>query len=63
MKLGIFAKTFPGTDAATVLAAARDAGYATVQFNMACLGLPAMPDALPPGAAESVAAATLATGV
>ena len=43
MKLGIFAKTFPGTDAATVLAAARDAGYATVQFNMSCLGLAAMP--------------------
>ena len=63
MKLGIFAKTFPGSDAATVLAAARDAGYATVQFNMSCLGLAAMPDAVPPGAAESVAAAARAIGV
>lgn len=63
MQPGIFAKTFEGTDAATVLAAARDAGYGTVQFNMACLGLPAMPDTVPPDLARSVAAASAATGV
>jgi sugar phosphate isomerase/epimerase len=63
MQPGIFAKTFEGSDAATVLAAARDAGYATVQFNMACLGLPSMPDEVPPDLAASVAAAAAATGV
>lgn len=63
MQLGIFAKTFPGTDAATVLAAVRRAGYATTQFNMACLGLPAMPDAIEPAVAASVAAAARAEGI
>jgi sugar phosphate isomerase/epimerase len=63
MELGIFAKTFPGTDALAVLGAARDAGYSTVQFNMACVGLPSMPDEV---AAETLAAireASAATGV
>jgi sugar phosphate isomerase/epimerase len=63
MRIGIFAKTFEGSDAPTVLAAARAAGYETVQFNMACLGLPPMPDAIPPGAAAGVARAARETGV
>ena len=63
MRLGIFAKTFPGSDAQTVLSAARAAGYATVQFNMACLGLKSMPDAILPAEAESIVAASAATGV
>lgn len=46
MRLGIFAKTFAGSDPGTVLAAARAAGFAAVQYNMACSGLAAMPDAL-----------------
>jgi len=48
MQLGIFAKTFPGTTPGEVLAAARDAGYATVQYNMACSGLPSLPDTIAP---------------
>ncbi|GGD98425.1 epimerase [Aureimonas endophytica] len=65
MRLGIFAKTFEGGDPATVLAAARAAGFGAVQYNMACSGLPPMPDALPPGAAEAVGAAARAgaTGI
>lgn len=63
MQPGIFAKTFEGTDAATVLGAARAAGYETVQFNMACLGLPPMPDAVPPALAAGVAEASAAAGV
>lgn len=63
MQLGIFAKTFPGSDAQTVLSAARDAGYATVQFNMACLGLKSMPDAISPAETASIAAAAASTGV
>jgi sugar phosphate isomerase/epimerase len=55
MRIGIFAKTFPGSDAAAVLGAAAAAGYDAVQFNLACLGLPSMPDATPDGAAEGVA--------
>lgn len=54
MRLGIFAKTFPGTDPATVLAQAKAAGFASVQYNMACSGLPAMPDAITPAEATAV---------
>ncbi len=63
MRLGIFAKTFAGNDAATVLDAARVAGFATVQYNMACSGLAAMPDALTPEQIADVAAASAAKGV
>jgi sugar phosphate isomerase/epimerase len=45
--LGIFARTFPGTDAQGVLRQARDAGFASVQYNMACSGLNALPTAVP----------------
>lgn len=63
MRLGIFAKTFAGADPHTVLQASRDAGFAAVQYNMACSGLPAMPNALPPAAVQAVADASRATGV
>jgi sugar phosphate isomerase/epimerase len=43
MQLGIFAKTFAVQGAQASLMAARAAGFETVQFNMACLGVPAMP--------------------
>jgi sugar phosphate isomerase/epimerase len=62
-RLGIFAKTFPGTTAEAVLIAARDAGYACVQFNLACCGLPSMPDDLPPGMTAAIAEASARTGV
>jgi sugar phosphate isomerase/epimerase len=63
MRLGIFAKTFPGSDPAQVLGAARSAGYGVVQYNMACSGLPAMPDQIQPEVAATIAAASRATGV
>lgn len=63
MRLGIFAKTFAGTDPLTVLQAAKNAGFAAVQYNMACSGLPAMPDALTDAQTADVAAASAATGV
>lgn len=46
MRLGIFAKTFPGSDPAAVMAQVRSAGFASAQYNMACSGLAAMPDAI-----------------
>lgn len=63
MRLGIFAKTFAGADPAAVLGAAKAAGYAAVHYNMACSGLPAMPDAIPEGVTQAVAAAARETGV
>ncbi len=43
MQIGIFAKTFDGADPKSVLAVAATTGYATVQYNMACSGLPSLP--------------------
>jgi sugar phosphate isomerase/epimerase len=63
MQLGIFAKTFPGASPDQVLKAAADAGFASVQYNMACLGLPAMPDEISVDTAKAVAASARRTGV
>lgn len=63
MKLGIFAKTFEGSDPGTVLRSVADAGFACAQYNMACSGLAAMPDAISEELARSVAAAATASGV
>ena len=62
MRLGIFAKTFAGSDPGTVLAASKAAGFAGVQYNMACSGLAAMPDALSAQDVAAVAAASAADG-
>jgi sugar phosphate isomerase/epimerase len=63
MRLGIFAKTFPGNDPKAVLSAAAAAGFGVVQYNMACSGLPAMPDRVPAGLVDVVRAASHETGV
>ncbi|TIO07068.1 sugar phosphate isomerase/epimerase [Mesorhizobium sp.] len=63
MQLGIFAKTFTATGALPVLRAVADAGYAAAQFNMACLGLPSMPDSIEPDVTRSVAVASGQTRV
>lgn len=63
MRLGIFAKTFPGINPGTVLRQAKAAGFETAQYNMACSGLPSMPDAIPPQVASAVAAASSSVGV
>lgn len=63
MKLGILAKTFRGTAPVAVLSAARDAGYAAVQYNMTCSGLAALPLEIPGDVAAAVARASDQTGV
>ncbi|TCU29436.1 sugar phosphate isomerase/epimerase [Rhizobium azibense] len=63
MQLGIFAKTFPGTDPQRVLSAVRENGFATTQFNLACVGLPSMPNAVAPETIAAIGAASRSTGV
>jgi len=63
MQLGVFAKTFPGSEPASVLAAVRDAGFAVTQFNLACAGLPSMPDDVPAEAIQAIDDAVDASGV
>ncbi len=57
MKLGIFAKTFEGTDPDGVLKSVAQAGFACAQYNMVCSGLPSMPDEITAAEARSVAEA------
>lgn len=63
MKLGIFAKTFDGADPGRVLSAVAAAGFTAAQYNMACSGLPAMPDTMPEDTARAVSAAATSAGV
>lgn len=63
MQIGIFAKTFAGTTPEAVLSAAAEAGFAAVHYNMACSGLPAMPDAITNAQADAVGAAAAACKV
>lgn len=63
MKLGIFAKTFAGTEPTVVLQAASEAGYQCVQYNWACAGLPSMPDAIPRQSLAGTRSAVQSTGV
>ncbi|PBC03457.1 sugar phosphate isomerase/epimerase family protein [Mesorhizobium sp. WSM3860] len=63
MQVGVFARTFPGSEPAGVLAGVRGAGFAVAQFNLACAGLPSMPDDVPDAAIRAIDAAAKATGV
>jgi hypothetical protein len=47
MQIGVFAKTFPGDVPRAVFTACRDAGFHTVQYNMACSGLGSLPPEIP----------------
>ena len=63
MRIGVFAKTFAARGALRALAAVRAAGFDAAQFNMACLGLPSMPDTIVPAALLEIAQARDKTGV
>src|SRR5262245_11211803 len=52
----IFARTYPFTAAASVFEAIAKDGYESVQFNLSCIGLEPVPQHIPDGAAETVAA-------
>ena len=62
MRIGIFAKTFSGTAPLDVLRQSSAAGFDGVQYNMACSGYAAMPDAIPPAAMHAIASAGAETG-
>jgi sugar phosphate isomerase/epimerase len=63
MRLGIFAKTFPGSDPHTVLNAIAAAGFRAAQYNMACSGLAPMPDVIGDGISAAVRQAATEKGV
>ncbi len=61
--LGIFAKTFAGSDPRAVLAQARHAGFDAVQYNMACSGLEPLPTVVPRDVALALRDASAEFGV
>ncbi|TXH99675.1 MAG: sugar phosphate isomerase/epimerase [Rhizobium sp.] len=63
MRLGIFAKTFEGTEPGSVLKSVAEAGFAAAQYNMACSGLAPMPDVISPSQAVAVAAGAESAGI
>jgi sugar phosphate isomerase/epimerase len=63
MRIGIFAKTFTGKSPLPVLEAVKAAGYDCAQFNLACAGLAAMPDAVPEAVLAQIRIAVAATGI
>ncbi|MHA6642613.1 sugar phosphate isomerase/epimerase family protein [Mesorhizobium sp. A623] len=63
MQLGIFAKTFAAQGALSSLQAVATAGFETAQFNLACLGMPSMPEHIDPAVAADVAEAAVRTGI
>lgn len=63
MRLGIFAKTFAGTDPLSVLAASKAAGFGSVQYNLTSSGLVAMPEAITEAELRAVADAARSTGI
>jgi sugar phosphate isomerase/epimerase len=63
VRLGIFAKTFDGNSPGEVLPAAAAAGFSAVQYNMACSGLPSMPDIIPASVARDVGESAAKSGM
>ncbi len=63
MQLGIFAKTFDRPTVEEVFDAVRAHSLGCVQFNMACAGLPPLPDAIEPYLSARIATAAARSGV
>ena len=63
IRLGIFAKTFVRPSLEATLDAVASHGLSCVQFNMACVGLPTLPEAIEPALAAEVADAFRARGL
>jgi sugar phosphate isomerase/epimerase len=63
MQLGIFAKTFDGKSPDVVLPQVKAAGFAVAQYNMACSGLPAMPDEISDAVMADIKSAAQTSGI
>jgi sugar phosphate isomerase/epimerase len=61
--IGIFAKTFPRPTLEENLDAVRGHGLSVVQYNLACAGLPSLPERIEPALARRIGAAAAARGI
>ena len=63
MRIGIFAKTFVRPTLAETLDAVAQHGIHDVQFNLACAGVPSMPDQIEPALAATIRHELAARGI
>jgi sugar phosphate isomerase/epimerase len=63
MRLGIFAKTFSRPTVEGVFDAVKEHALDCVQFNMACAGLPTLPDNIAPSLANHIHEAAISRGM
>src|SRR5262249_38882725 len=63
MEMGIFAKTFPRKTLDATLNAIRAHNIKFVQFNMACVGLPSMPEEIHGGMRDRIRRALAVRGM
>src|SRR5262249_930353 len=63
MRLGIFAKTFVRPTLEATLDAVKAHGLDCVQFNMACAGLPTLPEQIDPEICQRIRRETAARGI
>src|SRR6516164_7367249 len=61
--IGIFAKTFPRPTLEENLDAVARHGLSVVQYNLACAGLPSLPERIEPRLAQQIADAAAARGI
>jgi sugar phosphate isomerase/epimerase len=61
--IGIFAKTFPRSTPEENLDAVRDHGLGVVQYNLACAGLPSLPERIEPRLARQIGEAAASRGI
>ena len=63
MRLGIFARTFSRPTVEEVFDAVKEHGLYCVQFNMACAGLPSLPDDIPSSLSSRIHEAAMDRGI
>jgi len=63
MRLGIFAKTFARPRLEEVFDAVKEYQFDCVQFNLACAGLPTLPDTIAPSLATRIREASMSRGI
>lgn len=63
MRLGIFARTFPGTTPLAVMHAARQAGFDAVHYNFSCSGLSSLPERVDAATCAAIVEAARRTGM
>jgi sugar phosphate isomerase/epimerase len=63
MQIGIFAKTFAGNSAGTLLPQVKATGFGVAQYNLACSGLATMPDTVSNDVISEVRDAVASSGV